>query len=85
EKKAESAGCDQTELAAERKKLRPQKYDEAYDSIENQYGICDMDRLLASQKNAAELLHEEPDERIIFPKPEPKQQTLIKHRDDIER
>ena len=85
EKKAEAAGCDQTELDAERKKLRPQKYDEAYDSIEKQYGICDMDRLLASQKNAAELLHEEPDERIILPKPEPKQKTLIKHRDDIER
>ena len=85
EKKAEAAGCNQTELDAERKKLRPKKYDEAYDSIEKQYGICDMDRLLASQINAAELLHEEPDERIIFPKPEPKQPTLIKHRDDIER
>ena len=44
-----------------------------------------MDRLLASQKNAAKLLGEEPDERIIFSKPEPKQPTLIKHRDDIDR
>ena len=85
EKKAEAAGCDQAELDNERKKLRPEKYDEAYDTIEKQYGICNMDRLLASQKNAAKLLGEEPDERIIFSKPEPKQPTLIKHRDDIDR
>lgn len=85
EKKAEAAGCDQAELDNERKKLRPEKYDEAYDTIEKQYGICNMDRLLASQKNAAKLLGEEPDERIIFSKPEPKQPTLIKYRDDIDR
>lgn len=85
EKKAEAAGCDQAELDNERKKLRPEKYDEAYDTIEKQYGICNMDRLLASQKNAAKLLGEEPDERIIFSKPEPNQPTLIKHRDDIDR
>ena len=85
EKKADAAGCDQAELDNERKKLRPEKYDEAYDTIEKQYGICNMDRLLASQKNAAKLLGEEPDERIIFSKPEPKQPTLIKHRDDIDR
>ena len=33
EKKAEAAGCNQTELDAERKKLRPRKYDEAYDQL----------------------------------------------------
>ena len=85
EKTAEAANCDQNELRAERMKIRPQKYAEAYDTIEKQYWVCDMSLLQASQKNAAELLHEEPDERIIFPKPEPKQPMLIKHRDDIER
>ena len=85
EKKAEAADCNQTELDAERKKLRPKKYDEAYNTIEKQYGICSMDRLLASQKNAAKLLGEEPDEQIIFPKPEHKQPTLTQHKDDIIR
>ncbi|MBR5619353.1 MAG: hypothetical protein IKW76_06440, partial [Clostridia bacterium] len=85
EKKAEAADCNQTELDVERKKLRPKKYDEAYDTIEKQYGICSMDRLIASQKNAAKLLGEEPDEQIIFPKPEHKQPTLTQHKDDIIR
>ncbi len=85
EKTAEAANCNQDELRAERMKIRPQKYAEAYDTIEKQYWACDMSLLQASQKNAAELLREKPDERIVFPKPEPKQPTLIKHRDDIER
>ena len=85
EKTAEAANCDQNELRAERMKIRAQKYAEVYNSIEKQYWVCDMSLLQASQKNAADLLHEEPDERIVFPKPEPKQQTLIKFRDDIDR
>ena len=89
EKTAEAANCDQDELRAERIKLRPQKNAEAYNTIEKQYWVCDMSLLQASQKNAAELLHEEPDERIVFPKPEPKtkqkQPTLSKHKDIIER
>lgn len=83
-KKAEAADCNQTELNDERIKLRPQKYGEAYDTIEEQYGICDMSRLLASQKNAAKLLGEEPDDKIVFPKPEIKKPAVKKHRDDIE-
>lgn len=89
EKIAEAANCNQDELRAERMKIRPQKYAEAYDTIEKQYWVCDMSLLQASQKNAAELLHEEADERIVFPKPEPKtkqkQPIITKHKGNIER
>ena len=89
EKTAEAANCDKDELRAERMKIRPQKYAEAYNTIEKQYWVCDMSLLQASQKNAADLLHEEPDEQIIFPKPEPKtkqkQPVITKHKDTIER
>ncbi len=42
EKTAEAANCNQDELRAERMKIRPQKYAEAYDTIEKQYWACDM-------------------------------------------
>ena len=84
-KKTEAANCDQDELQAERMKLRPQKYAEAYDTIDKQYGICDTRLLLSSQKNAADLIGEEADEKLLFPKPEQKQTTKIKQRNDVER
>ena len=65
-------------------KLRPHKYAEAYDSIEKQYGRCNMKLLYSSHKNAAELIGEEPDEKIIFPRPEEKT-TITKYKDDNER
>ena len=85
EKKADATNCDQDKLRAERMKIRPQKYAEAYDTIAKQYWICDTGLLLSSQKNAADLIGEEADEKLLFPKPEPKQTTKTKSRNDVER
>ena len=84
-KEKEAASLDQEKLRNERLRLRPEKYAEAYDVIEKQHWICDMDCLQASQKNAAALLGEEADAQIVFPKQKSRQPTLIKHREDIER
>ena len=84
EKVDEAAGCDQAELLAERMKLRPYKYEEAYNSIEKQYGRCNMNRLFIGQKETAELLGEEPDKEIVFPILEPKQKS-VKNKDGFER
>ena len=83
EKASEASGCDQDELRAERMKLRPQKYAEARDSIVKQYGDCDMETLFLSQQNVSELIGEEPDEKLSFPKLWSKQKT--KQKDNIER
>ena len=85
EKASEAQGLDREALSAERMKLRPQKYAEAYDKIEKQYGICNMDRLMSSQINASDLLDEEPDKEILFPKPETKLTSKTKHKDEPQR
>lgn len=85
EKASEAQGLDREELSAERMKLRPQKYAEAYDKIEEQYGICNMDRLMSSQEDASYLIDEEPDKEILFPKPETKLTSKTKHKDEPQR
>ena len=85
EKASEAQGLDREALSAERMKLRPQKYAEAYDKIEEQYGNCNMDRLMSSQEDASYLIDEEPDKEILFPKPEIKLTSKTKHKDEPQR